>query len=58
VPPDPFIDPHDEAATRHYLQRVGRAIAAGEARPEDLPGPATFRQAARYYEVEQAEALA
>jgi hypothetical protein len=57
VPPDPFIDPAEEAATRHYLRRVGRAIETGEARPEDLPSPATFRKAALYYRVEPAETL-
>ncbi len=57
VPPDPFIDPGEEAATRHYLKRVGRAIQTGKARPEDLPAPATFRKAALYYRVEHAGAL-
>jgi hypothetical protein len=58
VPPDPFLDPSDEAATKHYLRRVARALAAGEARPEDLPEPGTFRKAAAYYRVEPVEALA
>jgi hypothetical protein len=56
VPHDPFID-SDEEATRHYLERVGRAIWSGEVRPEDLPDPTTFRMAAAYYQVEHAEAL-
>jgi hypothetical protein len=49
TPPDPFIDPEDEAATRHYLHRLSRAMAMGVVQPEDLPDPATFRQAAAYY---------
>ena len=49
APPDPFIDPADEDATRHYLHRLGRAMAMGVVQPEDLPDPATFRQAAAYY---------
>jgi hypothetical protein len=57
VPPDPFIDA-DEEATTYYLRRVGRALWAGEARPEDLPEPRTFRRAAAYYQVEPAGAPA
>ena len=49
APPDPFIDPADEDATRHYLHRLGRAMAMGVVQPEDLPDPATFRKAAAYY---------
>jgi hypothetical protein len=50
-PLDPFIDPRHEKATRYYLSRVGQAMAARESWPEQLPDPATFRQAAAYYEV-------
>ena len=48
---DPFIDPVDEEATLHYLHRMSRALALGVLQPEDLPDPATFRQAATYYGV-------
>jgi hypothetical protein len=48
-PPDPFIDPNDEDATLNYLHRTSRALALGVLQPEDLPDPATFRQAAKYY---------
>ncbi len=53
VPPDPFIDPADEDATLNYLHRMSRALALGVLQPEDLPDPATFRQAAKYYGVPQ-----
>ena len=36
LPPDPFLDAAEEAATRQYLGRVGRAIVLGEAWPEDV----------------------
>jgi hypothetical protein len=52
VPPDPFLDPAEVDATRHYLRRVSNAVAHGEARAEDVPDPAAFRGAARYYEIE------
>ncbi len=48
---DPFIDPREEKATRHYLTRVGHAVAQRETWREMLPDPATFRRAAAYYEV-------
>jgi hypothetical protein len=48
---DPFIDPCNEKATRHYLARVGQAIALRETWREQLLDPATFRQAAAYYQV-------
>jgi hypothetical protein len=48
---DPFIDPREEKATRHYLTRVGQALAQREAWPELLPDPGTFRKAAAYYQV-------
>ncbi len=51
LPPDPFLDPAEEEATCHYLERVNQAIAAGEAWPEDVPDPVTFRQASAYYRV-------
>jgi hypothetical protein len=51
VPADPFINPADEEATRHYLLRVGHALALQETWPEQVPDPATFRRAAAYYEV-------
>jgi hypothetical protein len=50
-PLDPFLDPRHEKATRYYLGRVGQALALRETWPEQLPDPATFRQAAAYYEV-------
>jgi len=52
VPPDPFLDPAEEAATRHYLERVRAAVESGEAWPEDVPDPETFRRAAEYYRIE------
>jgi hypothetical protein len=58
VPPDPFLDAQDVEATKHYLRRVGGALAEGEARPEDLPEPSRFRAAAAYYQVGHAGALA
>ena len=48
---DPFIDPREEKATRHYLTRVGHAVAQRETWRELLPDPATFRRAAAYYQV-------
>jgi hypothetical protein len=51
VPPDPFLDPAEVEATRHYLRRVGNAITQGEAWAEDVPDPETFRRAADYYEI-------
>jgi hypothetical protein len=51
LPPDPFIDAHEEEATRSYLTRVGQAIAQGETWPENLPDPTTFRRAAAYYNI-------
>lgn len=52
-PLDPFIDPGEEAATRHYLTRMTHALLAGEAHLEDLPAPTTFQQAARYYGIHE-----
>ena len=52
LPPDPFIDPSEEEATRSYLTRVGQAVALQETCAEKLPDPSTFRRAAAYYEVE------
>jgi hypothetical protein len=52
LPHDPFIDPAEEAATRHYLAQVGAAIARGETTLEDLPDPALFRRACAYYQIE------
>lgn len=52
VPPDPFLDAAEEAATRHYLERVSRAVASRETWPEDVPDPETFRRAAEYYRIE------
>jgi hypothetical protein len=52
LPTDPFIDPAEEAATRHYLTRVAQAVALQETWPEKTPDPVTFRRAARYYEIE------
>jgi hypothetical protein len=52
APPDPFLDPTEEEATRHYLRRVGTAVATAQAWPEDVADPETFRQAAEYYEVQ------
>jgi hypothetical protein len=51
LPPDPFIDPAAEDATLNYLHRTSRALALGVIQPEELPDPATFRQAAAYYGV-------
>jgi hypothetical protein len=51
LPPDPFIDPGEEEATRWYLSRVGQAMALGETWPERTPDPVTFRRASAYYEV-------
>jgi hypothetical protein len=51
LPPDPFLDPAEEDANRHYLSRVNEAIARGLAWPEDVPDPVTFRQASAYYGV-------
>jgi hypothetical protein len=50
-PPDPFLDQAEEEANRHYLTRVNQAIALGQACPEDVPDPVTFRQATAYYGV-------
>jgi hypothetical protein len=52
LPVDPFIDPAEEDATRHYLTRVSQAVALQETWPERTPDPVTFRRAARYYEIE------
>jgi hypothetical protein len=51
VPPDPFLDPVEDEATRHYLARVGQAIALGPTSAEDVPDPITFRQASVYYRI-------
>lgn len=58
LPPDPFIDPAREEATRWYLLQVGGAIARGELSPETLPDPGTFRQAAAYYDIDPAASAA
>lgn len=51
LPFDPFIDHAEEEATRYYLGRVSRAIAAGETVVEELPDPITFRHALNYYAI-------
>jgi hypothetical protein len=51
LPPDPFLDAAQEDANRHYLRRVNQALAKGQAWPEDVPDPVTFRRATAYYSV-------
>jgi hypothetical protein len=49
LPSDPFLDATDQDANRHYLRRVNQAVAQGQAWPEDVPDPVTFRRATAYY---------